>query len=63
MTDIAHSTLKEFHSWSVPELLRLWWRRYQEREQLAHLTERDLRDIGLSRNAIYAELRKPFWRD
>ncbi len=63
MTDIAHPALKEFHHWSVPELLRIWWRRWQEREQLARLTERDLRDLGQSRSTIYAELRKPFWRE
>jgi uncharacterized protein YjiS (DUF1127 family) len=44
-------------------LLRLWRRRIRERDQLARLSERDLHDLGLSRGAVYAELRKPFWRE
>ena len=43
--------------------LRQWRRRIEERDQLARLDERTLHDIGLSRAGIYAELRKPFWRD
>ena len=42
--------------------LRLWRRRARERQQLAQLSERDLRDIGMSRGTVYAELQKPFWR-
>jgi len=53
--------------WSVVPrlgaLLRQWQRRSRERDQLARLSERDLHDIGLSRGAVYAELRKPFWRE
>jgi uncharacterized protein YjiS (DUF1127 family) len=41
----------------------LWYRRAHERQELAHLSERDLHDLGLSRSDIYAELAKPFWRD
>jgi uncharacterized protein YjiS (DUF1127 family) len=29
---------------------------------LARLSERDLKDIGLSRYDVEMELRKPFWR-
>ena len=42
--------------------LWLWRRRARERQQLAQLSERDLRDIGMSRGTVYAELQKPFWR-
>ncbi len=72
MTDIAHHPLTNYQpvtrSRPVPLLarlgatLRLWRKRWREREQLARLGERELRDIGLSRSAIYDELRKPFWR-
>ena len=50
-------------------LARLWatlsrWRRLvRERAQLAEMTERELHDLGLSHGDIYAELRKPFWRE
>jgi uncharacterized protein YjiS (DUF1127 family) len=43
-------------------LLRLWRRRIRDREALARLDERELRDIGMTRAALYDELRKPFWR-
>jgi uncharacterized protein YjiS (DUF1127 family) len=43
--------------------LKRWRRRAQERDQLAHMDERTLHDIGLSRSLIYAELQKPFWRE
>ena len=42
--------------------LRLWGERFREREALGALTDRELRDIGLSRGDVYAELAKPFWR-
>ena len=44
-------------------LLRQWRQRSREREQLARLSERDLHDLGLSRGTVYAEVRKPFWRE
>jgi uncharacterized protein YjiS (DUF1127 family) len=42
--------------------LSLWRRRVRDREQLARLSEHDLRDIGVARGTLYGELRKPFWR-
>jgi uncharacterized protein YjiS (DUF1127 family) len=43
-------------------VLRLWRRRIRDREDLAAMSERDLRDVRLSRADVVAELRKPFWR-
>jgi uncharacterized protein YjiS (DUF1127 family) len=43
-------------------MLRLWRRRIREREELAAMSERDLRDLRLSRSDVVVELRKPFWR-
>jgi uncharacterized protein YjiS (DUF1127 family) len=67
MAYIAHNPLTNYQLWPVlPRFaarLRLWRRRIQEREQLARFGERDLRDLGLSRATVYAELRKPFWRE
>lgn len=66
MAYIAHHPLTKSQLWSVVPrlgaLLRQWQRRSRERDQLARLSERELHDLGLSRGAVYAELRKPFWR-
>ncbi|HEX7970193.1 MAG TPA: DUF1127 domain-containing protein [Stellaceae bacterium] len=68
MVDMTHHPLTNSHSKAsavIPRLvaiLALWRRRIQERDQLARLGERELHDIGLSRTAVYAEIRKPFWR-
>jgi uncharacterized protein YjiS (DUF1127 family) len=37
--------------------------RMRQRRALAQLSDRELRDIGLSRYDAEMELRKPFWRD
>lgn len=71
MAYITHHTLTNSQPSSRPAglvarlgaTLRQWRRRIAEREQLAHLDERSLHDLGLSRAAVYAELRKPFWRE
>ena len=47
----------------VLEQIAIWRRRSVERDQLARLDDRELRDIGLSRSLIYWELSKPFWRE
>ncbi len=67
MAYIAHHPVTNSQLWPiVPRLgalLRQWRRRIRERDQLARLEERDLHDLGLSRGTVYAELRKPFWRE
>ncbi len=40
-----------------------WRRRVREREQLAALDDRTLRDIGLSRGDAQFLINKPFWRE
>ena len=44
------------------ETLLTWHMRSVQRDQLAHLSEYQLRDIGLSRSMIHHEIEKPFWR-
>jgi uncharacterized protein YjiS (DUF1127 family) len=44
------------------QTLSLWLRRLRERAELARFTERDLRDIGLTRADVDYEVGKPFWR-
>lgn len=44
------------------DVLCEWRRRSRDRPQLALLDDRILRDIGLSRGDVLAEINKPFWR-
>jgi len=46
----------------LAETLRTWRRRSSERAELAAWTERDLNDVGLSRDDVAYEIDKPFWR-
>ncbi len=41
--------------------LALWRARAQERRLLAVMTDRELRDIGVSPGEAIAETSKPFW--
>jgi uncharacterized protein YjiS (DUF1127 family) len=44
-------------------LLRTWRQRFRDREALAQLDDRSLRDIGLTRCDALGEADKPFWRE
>ncbi|MEO1192110.1 MAG: DUF1127 domain-containing protein [Pseudomonadota bacterium] len=48
---------------AVPWLLLVWQERWREREHLAGLDDRMLRDLGLTRSEVYKEIQKPVWRD
>jgi uncharacterized protein YjiS (DUF1127 family) len=39
-----------------------WQRRAAGRRELMTLTDRDLRDIGITRSEAEAEANKPFWK-
>lgn len=43
-------------------LVRQWRRRARDRYALLAMSERDLRDIGLTRLEAAREAEKPFWR-
>jgi uncharacterized protein YjiS (DUF1127 family) len=43
-------------------LLKIWWRRMQDRRTFATMSEQSLRDIGITRYDAEFEVRKPFWR-
>ncbi len=43
--------------------LVLWQERAEQRHRLAELDERMLKDIGLTRADVQAEINKPFWRE
>ena len=53
----SHRLLSDFTA-----LLRKWQERARGRRDLAALSDRSLRDIGLSRSDALREIRKPFWR-
>jgi uncharacterized protein YjiS (DUF1127 family) len=43
-------------------VVKIWWRRMQDRRTLATMNDQSLRDIGITRCDAYYEARKPFWR-
>jgi uncharacterized protein YjiS (DUF1127 family) len=43
-------------------LVRLWLTRMQESRELAELTDRELRDINVTRDEAERASRKPFWK-
>jgi uncharacterized protein YjiS (DUF1127 family) len=47
---------------SIRSTITEWMRRVQQRRELIMLTDRDLRDIGITRSDAAAEASKPFWR-
>jgi uncharacterized protein YjiS (DUF1127 family) len=48
--------------WHTATAVVTWQARIRERQKLASLDDRMLRDIGLSRADVHAETRKPFWQ-
>jgi uncharacterized protein YjiS (DUF1127 family) len=47
---------------SIRSTIAEWMRRVQQRRELIMLTDRDLRDIGITRLDAVAEASKPFWQ-
>jgi uncharacterized protein YjiS (DUF1127 family) len=43
-------------------LLKAWWQRAYERQELLTLNDQMLRDIGITRCDAMREADKPFWR-
>jgi len=66
-----HHPLRWFDEWRLPPLsagwllarLRRWHRLARQRRQLAVLDEHALKDLGLSRADVEAEISRPFWDD
>ena len=44
------------------ERLNVWGKRWRQRRELSHWTDRDLHDVGLSGSDVVREVEKPFWR-
>jgi len=47
---------------ALGQIFHAWRQRARERDELARLDERTLRDLGLSTGAVEFEINKPFWR-
>jgi len=48
--------------WRACRAIRTWIARARQRDELMRLSDRELRDIGLSRYDALHEAKKPFWR-
>jgi uncharacterized protein YjiS (DUF1127 family) len=59
--DTARSILQR-SAGRVGRLLRLWRSRLRESHELSLLSDRELRDMNVSRYDIAKAMRKPFWR-
>jgi uncharacterized protein YjiS (DUF1127 family) len=47
---------------AIGETFHVWRERMHQRRELAHWTERDLHDVGMSWSDVATETDKPFWR-
>lgn len=56
-----HATTESILS-RVPGTLALWRKRARERAELATLSARDARDLGIDPGVVIYEASKPFWR-
>ena len=54
-------TRPERRSWKVTLPLGAWMQVARERRQLAMLSDRQLRDMGLDPEAVARETARPFW--
>ena len=43
-------------------LIEIWRRRSHDRRTLMLMSDTELKDIAVSRNEVWREARKPFWR-
>lgn len=57
-----HQGLSSRKSSSLMATLQQWMDRRYQRQQLAQLDARQLRDIGLDAEQVQAEIQRPFWR-
>ena len=55
-----HSLQRSDRNWIA--LVKMWWRRMEDRRTLATMSDQSLRDIGITRCDAMNEASKPFWR-
>jgi uncharacterized protein YjiS (DUF1127 family) len=67
-----NTTTQTVHTRAIPEDPTAWWMRFKRpiaewrqraraRHELANLSDKELRDVGLSRYSANFETSKPFW--
>ena len=61
-TDHAAGRRTSGHTGGLRSLIGEWLHRIESRRDLAGLTDRELRDIGITRVDALGEAEKPFWR-
>jgi uncharacterized protein YjiS (DUF1127 family) len=61
-TDHAVDQQAPGHSGGLRGLIAEWLHRIESRRDLAALSDRELRDIGITRVDALTEAEKPFWR-
>jgi len=57
----THNAIKVFLGGPLSTAIRIWIQRYQQRQRLTTLSERMLKDIGITREQATQEAEKPFW--
>ena len=66
MSNFTHDSMINHHGHGmlaqVSDTIHVWWQRYEARRELAHWSDRDLHDIGLSSGDAAYEASKPFWQ-
>jgi uncharacterized protein YjiS (DUF1127 family) len=62
LTTVGRRWTPQRLAWRALEILLLWQERATQRQALAALDDRLLKDMGLNRAAVAAEAAKPFWR-
>jgi uncharacterized protein YjiS (DUF1127 family) len=66
MSTCTHESMTNHHASgvlsTVVETVHAWRERAHQRRELAHWSERDIHDAGLSVGDVMAEASKPFWR-
>jgi uncharacterized protein YjiS (DUF1127 family) len=55
-----HRHQRSDHNWIA--LVKMWWRRMEDRRTLATMSDQSLRDIGITRCDAMNEASKPVWR-
>ncbi len=57
----AHSAIDALLNGSLTNTLRIWIQRHRQRQQLANLSTRMLKDVGITPEQAAVEAKKPFW--
>ncbi|MGB5706338.1 MAG: DUF1127 domain-containing protein [Arenicellales bacterium] len=57
----TRNAIKIFLGGTLSATIRIWFQRYQQRQRLTSLSERMLKDIGITREQATQEAEKPFW--